>query len=336
LNDFAIGGEFFSKGGPTDSPPIIFVNNISEAKERIDAGTYAAETYRFNICSWAYCANKDSGPNSCVVDGTVVCEKNCNIEQHSGLNDIGDGKYEVVGNSVDLSVNCIPKCILFIDRKEQFFVPIEGRKELTSLCNTTLKKAYGYMDISANWQPPTKTRQSKYASPSEPGPTFAPLETSFSLGVKEIPEEPNIETEFFAPKSVIVGEEFFLRAKVTNTGDQKAYIRGVDIGDAQGRILYMPRELAPGESDDVIVKVKPTTTGGVTLGMDYEAENLGCLTARRGSQTFSTDSFIEHGEACSFDSDCPSGSCCDGVCRSGSGVCDDIDGDGVLDFWVSG
>lgn len=307
-----ISGEFFAKGGPTDSPPIQFVDDISWVKTEIDSGEYTTETYRFTICSWRIKADDDDGPNRCVIDGAVICESNCGLDT-DGLQDLGNGSYKVTADSVDVRADCTPECIIFVDRKEQEYTPRQGA------ATTTLQKAYGYMEISSDG------RQA-----------FSAITNTFSFDVKRVPEKPELQAKLYKPSQLMSGDEFNLRAEVTNTGSQRAYIRGISISGAESRVLYSPKTIAPGETADIIIKASPTSAEGMALDIKYDAENLGCLNSRNNQRSFSLGSSVARGDACTFSSDCPGGSCCGGICRTGVGVCDDIDGDGVLDFWIAG
>jgi len=312
LDDFDVAGEFFSKGGPQDSPPILFVPSIDEVKRLIDEKTYSAPTYRFNICSWQINREKDEGPNRCVVDGNVICQGSCSIDRSSGLLRKNDGTYEATGSAAEVALSCTPKCIIFIDRKDQIYTSERGGQY-----NTTLQKAYGYMEIN-----------------STASGTFDPIKASFSFGVKKTPERPKLEATLYRPAKITAGDDFFIRAVIKNSGGQKAYLKAATLTDGTGKVLYMPKELAPGAEAEVIIKAK-ATADEMSLDLNYEAENLGCLNNKKAVESFSVGKATQRGSVCSMDADCPGAKCCAGACRAGQGVCDDIDGDGVPDKWIA-
>jgi len=345
LSNFDLKGEFFSKGGATDSPPAMLVPSLDEVKRQIDAKTFSTATYRFYICYWNVwndAIGRDEGPNECVVDGTVICESNCSIEKAAGLSPKAGGTYQTTGGSVQMDVSCTPKCIIFVDRKEQKLfneVVCPYYYRFTPACNITLRRAYGYLELT----PGRKTTvimeggrsYTRWVFNWTHADPFDPINASFSFGVKNAPEKPKLEATLYKPIKIAVGDEFFIRAVVRNAGGQKAYLKVANLAGGSGKILYMPKELAPGGEDEIIMKATATTEKELTLDLNYEAENLGCLSTKKGTESFSVGNVTQRGKACASDADCSGGKCCAGTCRSGSGVCDDVDGDGVPDRWIA-
>ena len=46
----SLSGEWFDKGGPRDTPPVLWVDDLDAVKEQINEGTFSTETYVSYIC----------------------------------------------------------------------------------------------------------------------------------------------------------------------------------------------------------------------------------------------------------------------------------------------
>jgi hypothetical protein len=104
LGNAEIKGEFFEYGGPSDSPSIEFVDNLTHVISAIDAGTFTRPTY--------------TSPDQSGFSGkfTVICVKNCTLMLSEGLKKVDERKYKVVKEGeISFYMICEPECIQFVD-----------------------------------------------------------------------------------------------------------------------------------------------------------------------------------------------------------------------------
>jgi hypothetical protein len=110
LNNAEITGEFLDFGGPHDSPPIQFTENLSGVISEIDTESFHPKTY-FTL----------DGTNS-----AFICSKNCRITESEGLEKINK-KYKVVKEGeVNFQMLCEPECIQFSDTYQPPLPPVYG------------------------------------------------------------------------------------------------------------------------------------------------------------------------------------------------------------------
>jgi hypothetical protein len=143
------------------------------------------------------------------------------------------------------------------------------------------------------------------------------------------------------PSAQSLGDENAIKVDVKNDGDMKASLGNVTLNVENSSILYKPNEIVPGNTSEIIIKTPQTENLELTL--NYKSDKLGCLPSKDFTKVINLDTLSETGpgagkitRACTANSDCDSGfTCCQKECHdSSTGVCRDINGDGILD-WVS-
>jgi hypothetical protein len=321
VNQFTSEGEYYEKGGPSDSPPVRYVENLDDIKRQIEMRTYTTSTERIVICQWAVKDEREIGPQRCVIDGAVLCSNQCMLSAGENLRETGEGEYEVTGRGeARLEASCTPDCIVFVDRKKSEYTYSERDRESGMVNTVTLEPVYGYMEL--------KDPQGKELT----------ISRTFTMSAEE-GYGPSLEiAAVHMPESAESGSEFVVRLEIENKGDMKANLDKIKLNVPGSRILYKPESLDKGKGSEILIQTRAENAGELKLDMDYSSEHISCLNTKDFSQTFSIGALnvVGEGKGCSTDTDCSAGeTCCMGSCRpSSKGVCDDIDGDGEPDTWV--
>jgi hypothetical protein len=363
--DVRLKAEWFSKGGPHDSPPVLFVPNLQDVIDRIDAGTYKTETYGTFVCAFV----ETSRTSNCIVKAQVICEPNCSLASDGGEKAGNEIVIDKPG-SIEVNATCRPSCIVFVDRPAGKYKIVSPGGSLavsgSDLAGyTELDAAYGYMtfctvpdfpvlrNISglgiSRCILPEKYRNlpalSKIAGgilapkvPTnvefKPDDSITLLYKRFSLTAKPATKGPVIQLKPHLPGNP--SSKIITRVEVQNTGDAAAYIDKIEVTSAEFKILYSPEKIEPNDKTEILLEVMPTNSGSIDFNIEYSSETLGCLGKKDFFTSVSLISGLNVKNTCTSESDCPAGeTCCVGICRpSSKGVCDDIDGDGEPDTWV--
>jgi hypothetical protein len=356
-----IQGEWFNKGGPWDTPPMLFVDNLTEVVNQINSKNYTTKTYPTLVCSWfpGYIE-----PDNCVVEGQVICESNCIFEVEGA---------EENGNKITISKEgpagvktvCEPRCVMFIDRgrkqEEQQNESIEQdweskiRENLISSLSggrspDSFEPAYGYMSLceAVSIKETNQVGSCRLSNGfSKRGDTFSSgnynwkgeskdikLEKKFTFSAKPSSKGPEIQLKPYLPENP--SSRFIARLGVENIGDARAYIDKIEVTNTGFKVLYSPEKIEPEEKTEILLEIMPANNGDISFKIEYSSETLGCLTQKDFSASASLKAGTDIKSICTSDTDCSIGeTCCIGSCRpSSKGVCDDIDGDGEPDTWV--
>ena len=304
LDSLSLSGEWFSKGGPNDSPPIKWVENLSEVKEKINAGEYSTETYEATICSWRAIMEKTTGPERCKVWGTLICSSDCKIFSYNGEVNQNEKTFKVSSSGlISLNFICPVECIFFVDRRNK-----DG-----------LSNVYGYMEL---------------------GKKLPELVNSLNLKAVEKSLGPDLELKrsTITSASLKENEKTFIKMVLKNSGDMTAKIDKIKLNLKNYEILHYPRELAPNEEAEIIIKARAENVGTIRANIEYRSDSLGCLPTKNFTESFSIASIKIIGklEKCNSSSECKYGeTCCEGYCMNlNEGFCDDINGDGIPETWI--
>ncbi|MBI4173123.1 MAG: hypothetical protein HY519_00210, partial [Candidatus Aenigmarchaeota archaeon] len=352
----APNAEWYSKGGPHDSPPVLVVDNLDSVIEQITAGTYKAETYSTFVC--AYGGNGNT-PQQCIASAQVICQVKCSLES-TGLAQAADGYVVAQAGEITASASCTPQCILFVDRQPGTYqlvsssgLPVGDRQSRGSY---EMPAAYGYMKLCGMGNdncPLSDTGQFKTGSDISQG--FAArgqstlgrvpaITRTFSITAKPVTKGSSLQLTQHTTQ--LPNGRQLVRIEATNDGDTGANIEGLRATNAELDVLYAPAYIAPGETQDIIAEVAAEPGKAVEFAADYEAETIGCqeekdytasVSLQAGAQDFSGQAEEEplppedrpEGAACSEDAQCAFGNvCCAGTCHEqAAGVCEDTDGD---------
>ncbi|RKY40991.1 MAG: hypothetical protein DRP85_07415 [Candidatus Makaraimicrobium thalassicum] len=358
------GGEWFTKGGPSDTPPIQWMS-CSELKDML---THLVKWHKTNVYPDDYRPiSTDSPPESYVVNNDAINRDDivvhrtmvstlisthqnvrlvsylsvlCCLDEPSSLaekEDKGEYSYEI---------NFNPKCIMYFD-------------SLYSLNGLWGEKPKAPSFLKYNYLPEFKPLIFGKASygRNDVGQYFSDLswidryfETSFfnsSHSMTLTPVEPaqgergpDIEiTKSYYQSSVYEDAPLYLRLVVKNTGDMLAHVDTVSLNADVYEVIYKPESLYGGETSEIIVETKGKDISELKLTVEYFSDELGCLPTKNFVESFSlgsVDAFPlpscrENGDCEGVGMDSPV--CCRGACYDlGRGSCDDYDGDGTFEW----
>ncbi len=379
ITNAGLQGEWFTKGGTHDTPPVLWVDSLTEIVKKINENVFSTDVYRTFVCA----SSGYSGLTNCVADAQVICEQKCDLSVNGPAQTSGNSMKVTGEGTIDVTASCKPQCIAFVNRKPGLFTV--GGKPTTPQIN--IDTAYGYMvfcpitgielrpgtdinyqidnmctlslsvldfeQISGNSEAIENLKGSISdalgisgqrvdfrASKDRRQPLNVPIiKKSFSLEAKKKTNG----AEFSVDEVLTNGSSAnpnIIRVIVKNPGDSAASLEDVSVSG--GRVIYFPKRLEAGQSGEIIVE---TQSQKPMLGFSVQSDSLGCQQERK--EWFSLDiaagrlvntqgvPVIPGGDACNIDFDCSTGSCCAGLCRDSlTGVCEDIDGDGVAETWV--
>jgi len=320
IQDTNASGEWYKKGGPTDSPPVEWVDDIEAVKQQIKAGTFKTTTYLTTLCSWPMLREAETGPSRCVFMGSLICQEKCKSSTQEGqsLNTTTEGQVEV-------TISCTPDCIFFAERKGMSY---EGPMSWTSVYNgaKTLPDYYGYFVLTREPLPTLSYKQSikivDNSTANQTGPRIEVINPAYN------PITVNKNTE---P----------LRFILKNTGDMDAMIKNVAL-NVPFRIVYAPTMVSAGKEEEAILELTAENSTDLNLSVDYSSATLGCQPKKDFNMMLKIGRIGVIGGECLKDSDCPAKDlglermvCFNGICRDpAKGFANDVDGDGYAETWT--
>ncbi|MFH1510997.1 MAG: hypothetical protein ABIF10_04840, partial [Candidatus Woesearchaeota archaeon] len=264
VNNAELTAEWYSKGGPQDSPPVLFVDDLAAAKAKIVGGdiSFIPETYLASCCSGK---KKENGwLNNCVFNGQVVCESSCSDYDQNG-NEIPSGDLQVLSDGT-YTYDCTVSCFMFVHKvsttEEEVIL-----KDLSSQANDYVSTEVNtILDLVF-----PEEQEQKYL-------TFT-SEIAFKGVVETKGPSITVEENSYNPE---IGVLCF---KVKNEGDTDAIIDAITVPtDPNTQILYVPEKLKAGESDDVLVGV--TGSDSENIDIAYRAETLGCQKTKEYANSY--------------------------------------------------
>lgn len=296
-------GEFFTRGSLEDSPPVVFVDNLSEVIEKIKDKTYeGVKLHRFTICSGRVFLY---GPK-CAGSGAVICQQPCTFKADGALTSTGNNQWRVEKpGKIEINSTCgFLRCILFVDR--------------TYTNDLHPKSLYGYLELLG-------ISEKKFF-----------LGKKFEINALPLSQTgPNITAKTFIGESPLF-EKAFVRFELKNIGDTDARFDNISVNF--GKILSMPKEIKKGETQDVLIEADLDKVQDLLLDITYEAAELGCLKQRDKSAVFNIQGKEVKRPKCATDMQCPTNYvCCANECKNTfEGFCIDTDLDGIPDKWFEG
>ncbi|MCK4429389.1 MAG: hypothetical protein KAU95_03370 [Candidatus Aenigmarchaeota archaeon] len=366
-SDFS--GEWFKKGGPEDCPPTLWVSQ-NEMKQIINRTLlYHYEKARGKypmhpeICSDWKCPNKimadkeifgrdvelykTVGIRECVdpIYGTLIC----NDGSEGGLEK--EIKAEKAGK-MELIIDYLPKCIYYVEKgfvsaaewfhneKEWFSEPgLYDHYRIFIIPNVegplaTLNPSTTYTSLNSDWLNimPAVTEEE------------TPITATANITIlKDCLRGPDLRIQkvSYIPK-IIEGEPLYARLALKNTGDMESKLDKIKL-NVPAEILYSPKTLKAGEESEIIIEAEVEEITDLKLDLEYRSDKLGCLPTKEFKETFNLGRIGVIKGKCKVDSDCPAKElglekmvCCNSICKDlTKGFCEDLDGDGVPETWIS-
>ena len=268
-------GEFYGKGGPIDSPPVVFVDDLDATIEEIKGKKYKPKTYVISVGKWG--AHAGRIPN--VVDAAVICESPCKSRNFGNIKEISKERFQVLdGGMVESYTECSVRCIMYYASQKycaQHGSFIAGVKDTRHyVCYDIDEGEYGFLDLNK-----TKTYIQDNVFINAVSSTRGP-----DINVRKYTY--NTET---TPVNILV--------EVENTGDMKAELKKVSLNIPNYKILYMPSELMPGETSEIIIEADVDNTLGLKATVKYRSDKLGCAKTKDFKESFAIG-------GCNNDIDC--------------------------------
>jgi len=284
-------GDYFGDGGPSDSPPVVMVDNLEKTKEDIKSGAYKPVTYFTPLGSyWQWCFYCDPsciGIEGCTcyarVDGkvlywytnipcggirktAVICQSPCETKV-TGASSLKEGSYFTAYGSgkLDVELICKTSCIIY--------------DEIT--------KSTEYINLN---NPETGV--------SDGGANALVSSAKYSLNVVKDARKPALGVPSYSYSQV--GDKTIVKAVVENKGDVIAYIDKISLSIPDYQILYRPGEIPPGGSGELLIETVSKDITGLKAQLDYSSEKTGCLRSKRFKLTALLGS-------CQTDKDCNDG-----------------------------
>jgi len=262
-------GEFFGKGGPVDTPPVVFVEDLDETIDDIEAGRYKPKIYELSLCNHlARChpwhPNYDPDHPSCIpclAMVAIICESPCETRNFGNVKDVSEKSFQVFDRGmVESYTNCNARCIMYYPANTR---PLFLKEATYNFIDMDKTKMYLQDNVFIN------------AVSSTRGPDINVRKYTY-----------NTET---TPTNILV--------EVENAGDMKAHLKSVKLNIPNYNVLYMPKELMPGEKSEIIIEADVDNTIGLKATVNYRADKLGCAKTKDFKESFAIG-------GCNNDIDC--------------------------------
>ena len=341
------GGEWFVKGGPTDSPPIQWMS-CTELKGFL---TDVVEWHKTNVYPDDYRTDIKYGVDSYVVDNNVINRDDIIVyptPNYAGWRsylsvlccqseDVPLTKTDDDGKTV-YNVNSKPVCIMYIDgfynsgsyQTAGYLVPV-----FKPFIFGFGRNFQGYLGSS------TYFSESKWIDEYFETSLF---DFSHSKRVSQVSPlakgGSNIEMlEYDLESSLYEYDPLYVRVQIENTGDMKLHIDDVSLNVGEFEVIYAPKSLDAGNKSEIIIETAARDISSLELSIDYFSDKLGCLNTKDFSVDFSLGSVsVKERPFCKETGNCAgtgmdNAACCRGACYDlGRGSCDDYDGDGSFEW----
>jgi len=331
--DTDLGGEWFAKGGPIDSPPITWVteeqmqniiNNVRNynnanptLRKRPEKGvpqTIISNEQLLGIKITLYSAPIFVGymNNPGFAYGTLICTSNSQATSNEyRASQEGYVTYEIKSS---------PACIYYLESIGGSVYGGGGWEQITA----------GLTDVNAlftlwfpTYQQPGKVFTKKDLAPNWiTNPNLVNLTSHKTLRVVSDTTPPDLKVNDYS-----ISENGIVRMLVKNTGGMDAQLD--DIKSNYGFSITNKPLIKAGETKEVFGKLSDSNVDKEIISFNpvYRATELGCLSNKLFGAAYTG--------GCSMDKDCESGLCCLGKCRDATkGFCDDLNRDGTPDTWV--
>jgi len=330
-------GEFDSKGGYSDTPPIVFVDDLDAVMNKIlQVNPNAKSAYRNKIiknfgnpdvyidpdtgipvyfnyqCNWG-------GPKAKPQCGmtwysTIVCQatsQNANVE---GATMLTNGLYQVTStDSVTLDVKSDVNCFFYA------YGWLSSDKNTLTLMQSIFMPGNG----GCNYCP--KTVKVK-------GMTIGSFQLKQTFQVDNSPPPTLSVSAKITNEQVPPGSSTYARVVISNGGSE-VNIKGISFNTKSKLISCTSTKLSPDSSTECIVSLSPTETTDLQATVSYQYNQ--CGERQTAMQKAYIGTLLVSQPECYSDSDCKSGYlCCDSICHdSTKGVCRDIEGTGIS-TWI--
>ncbi|MBN2251729.1 MAG: hypothetical protein JW724_06625 [Candidatus Altiarchaeota archaeon] len=280
-------GEFYGKGGPTDSPPIEFVEDLDEKIKEIELGLYKPKTHPLPVCTYlarcyecpqcwgisgcqcTYEGVIDDGQEwncECIKVAAVLCEAPCKNSNFGGIEDISNNIFQVKdAGTLEIYTTCMARCIMYYESGSYHFIELGGP--------------------DTPW----------YYGDEGGGTNKAVISERLFVNAVTGTRGPDLKIKDYTYNQV--DGKNLIRVEITNEGDMNALLDNTALNVPGYEILYQPQEIAPGETTEIIIECSEKDITGLKATLDYRSEKLGCSDTKSFSSVFAVG-------GCNADSDC--------------------------------
>jgi hypothetical protein len=348
LSSRSTNSEWFSKGGPVDSPPVTFVSQDQLRNIILNANKKRASVVPNSFVATDIGSSKRPPslmlPETIISDsdvvtgvtlyrsglysfptnnfwytyGTVFCSLNQSSSsfQSNTFVPTSPGEY-------NLDISYSSKCIFYLERlmrercSNGFLSQVDFREGAT--CGNVLsddQPAYDVLSLNFGSSTTQNSNQDFMSALS-----MAPLKSSIKLTAADKVDGANL---VISPSS----NSGIVKLSITNNGDSSAVLDDIQSQTKLSIQNKLPLVILPSQSVDVFATTN-TDTSALTFTPVYTSNGVPCSSAQTTTSTTSTGS-----GSCSDNSQCTTNLCCEGQCRDPTqGACRDLLGNGVLK-WI--
>ena len=275
-------GEFFGKGAADDSPPVVFVDNLQQTIDDINAGKYKPKTYPTAFCSyWLVCTVKGGMYEGnehcrCLQFAAVICESPCKTSNFGNIEEIKRNVFKVSdAGVVETYTTCIPNCIMYYEQS-----------------------GVGRIEIG---KPGTEW----FAGDAGGNTKGAKISAQLFLNAVEGSRGPDLRITAYSYNTV--DGKILIRAVIKNNGDMSATLDKVSLTIPGCDILYQPKQVGPGGDSELLLSCDIKETSGLKATLEYSSEKVGCTTTKNFKGTFAiggcqADANCDDTDTCTTDS----------------------------------
>jgi hypothetical protein len=296
-------GEFFGKGAADDSPPIVFVENLQDTINEINAGKYTPKTYPTAFCAyWLVCRGRNSSYKDdphcrCLKYAAVICESPCKTSNFGRIEEINRQVFKVSdAGIVESYATCVPNCIMYYE-----------------------EAGIGRIGIG-------KPGSEWYAGDAGGNAGRAEISSQTFLNAVKGTRGPDLRVVRYSYNNV--DGKLLIRAEIKNQGDLNAVLDSTTISIPGCEILYRPKEISPGEETEMLLSCEIKETSNLKATLEYSSEKVGCTTTKNFKGTFpiggcKANANCDDKDTCTTDS-CSKAGTAISYC-SNKGICENTD-----------
>jgi hypothetical protein len=276
-------GEFFGKGGPYDSPPVTFVDNLESALAS-PGFKGILRYYDLTVCSWKAIQEKETGPDMCSLSAAVICESPCRITSTGSVTQFSSDRFNVYSEGIQFfNVTCVARCLMCAP---------PASKNARPVC-----KPFKISGPGDPW----------YAGNSSQAVTSE----SVYFNATRIMAGPDIRIVNQTFSYIQIRNVLTMVLTVENTGELRMYLDKVKLNTTKSYMVTKPGYIEPGAKAAVKVVFKDypaSYLNATAITFSYHADSKACTKTKDYSKTFVLGRCSSDSE-CSDLSDCTTDTC---------------------------
>jgi len=283
LGENTFAGEWFQKGGPTDSPPVVWVDDLDDLKKRVNEHKLTPKTY---LTFFYLCLERDF--YKCIANAAVFCSRKCDLSADGSLSSEEQNNFKAAQEGEGaIDVNCKIDCTMYVSplRSSQLPFYFKNREKIPKFKPT-------FVDLIFE--------------------NDAVKDMSFSINLNAVGAQK-------PPKLDVLSKQYdedtgTMVLKIANTGDVGMTIDEISFNHHY-KIISSPYKLAGGEQADLLVQMD--NEDSIVMSAKYRSDKLGCLDKKEFE-----DRIIIGKPPCPAGSACTAGNGCSGTCSDNQIDCE--------------